>query len=307
MDETTPSTLLFISDDLNSKMQLKGYLETRFSLFEATSYNEVIEILSRIQIQFIIIEHAIQGGLGITICREIRQHKRFAYTPIILIIQTEDEDLVNESIDAGITNFLTKPFSKGSLISCLLLSKHWSSTLQYMTSFSQGLKKIAEHDALTGLYNRYYLHDYGRKEIAKAIRSNQPIALLMIDIDNFKIINDTYGHLVGDEILAMLAQLINKNSRTYDIAVRFGGEEFVLLLPGAAIEQAKVVAEKIRKTVETHKFATKEGITLHITISIGVSTLKPGILSLEALLEEADVALYESKQQGRNCVTIKTS
>jgi diguanylate cyclase (GGDEF)-like protein len=307
MDENTLSTLLLISDDLNSKIQLKGYLEQRFILFEAAGYNEVIEILSHRQIQFIIIDSTVQEGLGITICREIRQHKRFAYTPIVLIIDTEDEDLVNEAIDAGITNFLTKPFSQESLISCLLLSKHWSSTLQYMTSFSQGLKKIAEHDALTGLYNRYYLYDYGRKEVAKAIRSNQPIALLMIDIDNFKKINDTYGHLVGDEVLTGLAQQIKKNTRTYDIAVRFGGEEFVLLLPGASINQANTVAEKIRKSVESYKFSTKEGIIISITISIGVSILRPGILSLEALIEEADVALYESKEQGRNRVTLKTS
>ena len=132
-------------------------------------------------------------------------------------------------------------------------------------------------------------------------------SLVVIDLDHFKDINDNFGHLAGDYALQQVAETIRSNKRESDIAVRFGGEEFVLLLPGAAIDQAKVVAEKIRKTVETHKFATKEGITLHITISIGVSTLKPGILSLEALLEEADVALYESKQQGRNCVTIKTS
>jgi two-component system cell cycle response regulator len=305
MDGNKSSTLLLVSDDLSSKLIIKKSLENAFTLFEAATYTEVVEILSHRQIEFIIIDSNVQEGLGITLCREIRLHKRFSYIPIVLLIDTQDEDLVNEAIDGGVTNILSKPINNESIKTCVLLAKHWSSTLQYMTSFSQGLKKIAEHDALTNLYNRYYLFDVGRKEVAKSSRSNLPISLLMIDIDKFKMINDTYGHLVGDEVLIQLAELIQKNSRTYDIPVRYGGEEFVVLLPGAGIEQALAVGEKIRKNVENNTFISKQGIKIKLTVSVGVATLKPKTSSLEILIEEADIALYDSKQKGRNCVSLK--
>lgn len=305
MDSIPFSSLLLVSDDLSSKLLIKKALQTIFSINEAATYHEVLEILSHRQIEFIIIDSNVQEGLGITLCREIRLHKRFSYTPILLIIDSQDEDIVNEAIDAGATNILSKPLNDESIKTCVLISKHWSSMLHYLTSFSQGLKKIAEHDALTNLYNRYYLFDFGRKEVAKSTRSNLPISLLMIDIDKFKSINDTFGHLVGDEVLMQLAELIHKNSRTYDIAVRFGGEEFVLLLPGASIEQAQIVGEKIRKTIANHIFISKQGLKINLTVSIGIASLKPGISSLEALIEEADIALYESKQKGRNCVSLR--
>jgi diguanylate cyclase (GGDEF)-like protein len=146
-------------------------------------------------------------------------------------------------------------------------------------------------------------------EVAKALRFHTPLSLLMIDIDFFKQINDRFGHLVGDEILVSVASLIKQHSRRYDLVVRFGGEEFVLLLPSTTHDQAKLVAEKIRKQMESYHFVFNNHPYIQLTVSIGIASLplppamthqEPGVV-LDLLIEKADKTLYLAKSKGRNC------
>jgi two-component system cell cycle response regulator len=304
MDKIRLPNLLLICSDSSTKLDINAFLQSDFFILEASNFDEAINILSKKEIQFILIDTNTQKNIGISICKEIRRHRRFAYTPIILIIDNKDINLINEAIESGITNFLDKPITHESIKICLTISKYWSSLFQNMTTFSQGLKNIAEHDSLTSLYNRYFLFDHGRKEVAKSTRSKMPLSLLMIDLDKFKNVNDTYGHLAGDQILIQLSSLILQSSRSYDLAARYGGEEFILLLPGANQFQALIVAEKIRKNVENHNFKTHDGIEIKLTVSIGISTITDEISSLENLIEKADEALYQSKNNGRNQVTL---
>lgn len=303
MDENQSNPfLLLVTDDYGTKHLLKPLLEHSYVIVEAASQDEVLEILSHRLINYIIIEKPVQNNLGIEICREIRKHKRYGYIPILLIIDENDGALAQKALLAGITNFLPKPLTHESVSCALLVAKHYSSTIQEMTTFSHKLKKIAEHDELTNLYNRYILFDQGKKEIAKAQRSNLPLSLLMIDIDRFKSVNDQYGHLIGDEILAKFAALISKTQRSYDLTVRFGGEEFVILLPNTSAEQSAIVAEKIRRNINEHTFIASNGAPIHLSVSIGVTSFNHENNTLEELLEEADEALYVAKLQGRNRV-----
>jgi diguanylate cyclase (GGDEF)-like protein len=165
------------------------------------------------------------------------------------------------------------------------------------------LQKIAITDPLTGLYNRRGLLELGRHEVERFQRFNQPLSAIMLDIDHFKNVNDTYGHPVGDQVLCGLAERCRILIRQVDIIGRYGGEEFSILLPETDLFQASAIAERLRRSVEESPFFTEAG-PISITVSLGVSRAGRSLDSLVTLIEQADAALYQAKQNGRNRVEI---
>ncbi len=163
----------------------------------------------------------------------------------------------------------------------------------------QSFENLAFTDPLTGLYNRRMFLEIAKKNINEAKRYNEPLSLIMLDIDHFKRINDTYGHDIGDVVLKFLASILKNNVRASDIIARWGGEEFIILLPKTELKQAYKVAEKIRKIVEMSTIKLPDGERLNFTISLGVSSFG-GYEDLEELIKKADIALYEAKRKGRN-------
>ena len=161
-------------------------------------------------------------------------------------------------------------------------------------------KRIARYDALTGLINRATFMEILKDEIERASETQAALSLLMLDIDDFKKVNDNYGHVAGDNVLSALGQLLNSQLRSHDIAARYGGEEFVVLSPGTGNEQAFFMAEKLRKKVENHPFSQPE----RLTISIGCTTYKTGE-SLQEFFERADFALYDAKRSNKNNVKVR--
>lgn len=294
----TPSILIGI-ESLKIRLQINELLNSHFVIIEASTASEIMNILSHQIVQFLILDEALDG---INICKSLREIKRFTYLPILLILKNADDSkTVKEAIKAGVTNFLNPPLTQESLLTSILVADRFTKTMQEMTTFSQKLKGLAEHDPLTNLYNRYFLFDHGSKEVAKSLRGHFPLSLLMIDIDKFKNVNDLHGHLIGDEVLSELASFIMKSQRSYDIAARYGGEEFVILLPNTTKEQAIIVGEKIRTNVEKQTFTS---LNIKITLSVGVSSLNGETTSLEHLIQAADTALYQSKRKGRNQVSV---
>lgn len=169
------------------------------------------------------------------------------------------------------------------------------------------LKKLGDasnRDGLTGLFNRRYLEQSLIKEFDRTKRYNSPLAIVMIDLDHFKIVNDVHGHLTGDEVLRRAAEILNQGVREADTAGRYGGEEFLLILPQTNLEGAVRLAERLRRNVEAEKIVSN-GATIQMTISLGVAQARDDITTHEALLREADTCLYESKNQGRNKVTAR--
>jgi two-component system, cell cycle response regulator len=163
-------------------------------------------------------------------------------------------------------------------------------------------------DVLTGLYNRRYLQHRLVDELARARRDRRPLACVMLDVDHFKPVNDRWGHPAGDKVLAQIAHVIREACRDSDIPIRYGGEEFAVLLPGADVESALLVAERIRRAVEACEFVLPGGNAVALTISAGVSCMLPANAEQELkprgdrLIAEADVQLYRAKSRGRNCV-----
>ena len=162
--------------------------------------------------------------------------------------------------------------------------------------------EVATRDELTGCYNRRYMMDELRQELAVSLRNARAFTLLLIDVDHFKKVNDTYGHLVGDRVLADIAQTLQLTVRSMDTLARFGGEEFACMLPGTAADEATVLADRIRHDHRVQRIAFNGG-ELKVTVSIGVAQWLPGE-SIESVIHRADLGLYAAKAKGRNCVVM---
>ena len=172
-----------------------------------------------------------------------------------------------------------------------------------LESANTKLQELALRDGLTGLLNRRYWESCLEREFARHQRYDNPVSLVIFDIDHFKRVNDTYGHQTGDEVIRSVAEITSRLARETDFAGRYGGEEFVILLPGTHLEGAAQFAERLRQAVE-QQVLDYQGSPLSYTISLGVATISDDMANYQILLERADKALYASKEQGRNRVTL---
>jgi diguanylate cyclase (GGDEF)-like protein len=169
----------------------------------------------------------------------------------------------------------------------------------------QELEHIANVDGLTGLFNRRWMNNFFNRQIGRSLNDNKPLALLLADLDHFKLINDTHGHIVGDEVLFAVASMLTKQIRPSDLLARFGGEEFALILPDTSMEEAKLIAERVRKAIDETLFKIENETQheIHVTLSIGITCLMLGD-DINHLLTRADNALYQAKDGGRNRVNV---
>lgn len=168
------------------------------------------------------------------------------------------------------------------------------------------MQLLSRTDGLTNLFNRAYWELRAKEEIARARRNYTPLALVLLDVDHFKRVNDTYGHAVGDLVLQQLSRLLQKNLRETELLGRYGGEEFVVILPGASKQEAYKTAERLREAVDQLAFGDPEAQTLHCSISLGVAAFSDGLGDFSSWLKAADKALYQAKHQGRNQTVMYT-
>ncbi|MDP6945715.1 MAG: GGDEF domain-containing protein, partial [Myxococcota bacterium] len=170
-------------------------------------------------------------------------------------------------------------------------------------SYYEGLHDVASKDKLTGIPNRRYFDEALEREVARAQRFGGVVVLLLLDLDHFKSVNDTHGHVFGDAVLRQFARIMRDRLRVNDFCARYGGEEFAIILTNTALEEARVLADSIRMLVEAHTFE-EGGISAQATISMGGAVLSPDMKAPKDLIEAADAKLYEAKSSGRNRVVI---
>jgi diguanylate cyclase (GGDEF)-like protein len=225
-------------------------------------------------------------------------------TPVIILTGNDDRELKIKGLDQGACDFITKPFDPEELVARMkvhLKIKHLQDDLKRSNEL---LLELSNTDHLTGLFNRRFLMESLDKEFQRTRRKDGQVALLMLDIDHFKRVNDTHGHLQGDVVLQKVAIHIQKELRSYDIAARYGGEEFVAVLPDTSLKEAFNVADRIRLSVQGMRFAGSLADE-RITVSLGVAMYpSPCYEDIDGLLRAADDALYQAKGQGRNRVIV---
>jgi diguanylate cyclase (GGDEF)-like protein len=267
--------------------------------------NEAYQILvSENAPKLAILDWKMPGMEGIEICRKIRKNAGEHYTYIILLTsQQRDEDLVI-GMKAGADDYIIKPFKHHELRVRLRAGRRIIELQNELFAAREILHAKATHDSLTCLLNHEEILDILDKELARSERDGVCVSIIMADIDHFKKINDTYGHLAGDAVLRIIAQKMLSMMRTYDSIGRYGGEEFLVVLPECCIECASAFAERLRSCISRDSIDTPEGM-IPVTISLGVATSCKDLKRDEhSLVRFADAALYKAKENGRNRVEI---
>jgi two-component system cell cycle response regulator len=251
----------------------------------------------------IIVSLNLQGFDGLRLCSQVRSLERTRNLPILLVAEVEDNARLLRGLEIGVNDYLVRPIDKNEMFARVrtqIRKKRYTERLR--DNFQQSME-LAITDALTGLHNRRYMESHLGTLVEEAAARGKPLSLLVLDIDYFKSINDNYGHDAGDDVLREFAIRVRKSIRGIDLACRYGGEEFVVVMPETDATVAGVVAERIRRRIAGEPFAIHKGAgSIDVTISIGLACLAGADDSAETVLKRADQALYRAKRDGRNRV-----
>lgn len=223
-------------------------------------------------------------------------------TPVIMLTGMNNRDLKIKGLEQGASDYITKPFDPEELVARVKVHLKVKNLQDDLKRTNELLLELSNTDHLTGLFNRRYLMDALDKEVQRSSRKGGNLSLLILDIDHFKNVNDTYGHLQGDAVLQKVALQLQKELRNYDIAARYGGEEFIAVLPDATLKEAAFVADRIRMSIQSSKFNGALS-QLVLTVSLGVALYAPEDgTTVDGFIKRADDALYRAKANGRNRV-----
>jgi two-component system cell cycle response regulator len=242
------------------------------------------------------------------LCSQLRSLDRTRFLPIILLAEAGEDSRIVRALELGVNDYLIRPIDQQELTARLrtqVRRKRYNDQLR--ASVTQTIE-MAVTDGLTGLQNRRYLDSHLQTLFDRAVARRRPLSVMITDLDRFKSVNDTYGHDGGDDVLREFAHRLRKNVRGIDLACRFGGEEFVVVMPDTDGAIAEKVAERIRAEIAKLPFPIgKDGKAIEVTVSVGVSSMLKGPDTVQALMKRADQALYEAKSGGRNRVVAKAA
>jgi len=256
--------------------------------------------------QMAILDWMMPGMDGVELCRRIRSQEHGPYRYLLLLTAKYEKQDVVAGLDAGADDYLTKPFDVDELRARVRSGKRILELQHALLRTQEALQYEAAHDPLTGLWNRGAILDLLRRETQRHQRTGSALGVIMADLDHFKQINDTHGHLVGDAVLREVSNRLLGSVRTYDFIGRYGGEEFLIIIPSCDPRDLRVGAERLRRSIADRPIETSAG-SVASTISIGVASAPmadEGTSELEALLKVSDEALYQAKDNGRNRVEI---
>ncbi len=253
--------------------------------------------------QMVILDWMMPGLDGIELCRRIRAQKSGRYKYVLLLTAKDSKEDVVAGLEAGADDYLTKPFDVNELRARVRAGQRVLRLQDALLKVQTELQFETAHDHLTGLWNRRAIMGLMRRETQRATRQGHPLGLMMVDLDHFKLINDTYGHQAGDTVLREVARRMLASVRNYDYVGRYGGEEFLIVLADCAPSALAATAERIRACVWGNPIETEAG-PIPVTVSIGLATgdATAAALREEDLLRAADTALYHAKTSGRNRV-----
>jgi len=323
MPEDNQTRVLIVDDDPAALRLLDSHLtRAGYDVLSATNGIEAMRILFAEGPQLVITDWGMPEMDGVELCRHIRNHEGLPLVYVIIVTAHSDEDRIVEAFEAGADDYLSKPCNRKELLARVragarvvelqndldrrkLQVHRFNAEMAVAHSklheANQRLQLMAATDALTGLSNRRGAMDRLQEQWTSATRRNECLACIMLDIDRFKNINDTYGHAIGDLVLKETAAALRTSARADEPVSRIGGEEFLVVCPQTTEDMAVVAAERLRSTIEDNLISA-DGTVLQVTISAGVSERVAGMQSPDDLINAADRALYEAKRSGRNKV-----
>ncbi len=284
------NTILIIDDDPIILSMLESFLSKgNYKILTVNSGKLAFEILEKQKPDLIISDIMMPDMDGYEMRRKLLNDERFKYIPFIFLSAKGGSKDIVKGIEMNVDDYIAKPFD-----STILLAKVNAILQRY-----DGLYQLIHYDILTGLYNRRAIEIFLKEELERAKRYERPLGVLLLDLDYFKNVNDNFGHDFGDKVLKMVADVLKANIREIDYAGRYGGEEFLVIMPETDQKESMVVAERLRLAVQEIQF---DDYNVSLTISGGlVIALKDGN-TIDDLLKKADISLYNAKDSGRNII-----
>jgi two-component system cell cycle response regulator len=294
--------ILMVDDQPALTERVRGILAAEHSVELEADPNEALFHAAEGSYDLLIVSLDLDNFDGLRLCSQLRSLERTRNVPILAIALAENNARLVRALEIGVNDYLVRPIDKNEILArarTQVRKKRYTERLRDNVQLSI---EMAITDALTGLYNRRYMESHVGTLVEQAAARNKPLAVLVLDIDYFKSINDTHGHDAGDDVLREFALRIRKSIRGLDLACRYGGEEFVVVMPETDMAVATMVAERLRRRIANEPFPIQKGArALEVTISIGIAALAPEDTPA-AIIKRADQALYRAKRDGRNRV-----
>lgn len=248
-----------------------------------------------------IVDWMMPGIDGVQLCRTVRQRMPEPYTYILLLTARNGQEDIIKGLDAGADDYVTKPFDAHELQMRLRAGTRILELQNELIAARETRRQQATHDVLTGALNRRTVLEGLHRELSRAQREETSVGVILMDLDHFKLINDTYGHPMGDMVLREAVQRLRRELRSHDLLGRYGGEEFLIVLPGCPIAETVTVAERLRQRLASEPINLSDGQIL-LTGSFGVASLTEDSEQADTLIQMADASLYRAKHEGRNRV-----
>ena len=295
--------VLVVDDRASSYERVVQTLSTEHTVDVQTDPSEALFRAAEGNYDLAIVSLGLQNFDGLRLCSQIRSLERTRNLPVLAMAEADNHAKLVRGLEIGINDYLVRPVDKNELLArarTQIKRKRYTERLRDNVQLSI---EMAITDGLTGLFNRRYMESHLSTLVDQAASRGKPIAVMVLDIDYFKSVNDTHGHDAGDDVLREFALRVRKCIRNIDLACRYGGEEFVLVMPETDIAVATMVAERLRRRIAGEPFVVQQGATsLEVTISIGIAAASGASDTAAAILKRADTALYQAKRDGRNRV-----
>ncbi len=302
-DQGKGGRILLVDDRPSSYERLAPLLATEHHVDVESNPADALFHAAEGNYDLMIVSLSLENFDGLRLCSQARSLERTRHVPILAMSDADNNARLLRGLEIGVNDYLLRPVDKNELLARARTQIRKRRYTDHLRDNMQNSIEAAITDALTGLYNRRYMESHLATLAEQASARAKPLALMMIDIDYFKSINDGYGHDAGDDVLREFAVRIRKSIRGIDLACRYGGEEFVVVMPETDLGVAGMVAERIRRAIASNPFSVDSGKNrLDVTISIGLATLDTKGEQIAAVLKRADQALYRAKRDGRNRV-----
>ena len=301
--------VLVIDNRVAVAERIKATLAGKHEVTVAVDPQQALEACGRPDkvFELIIVNLDMEGIDALRICSQLKSMEQTRQTPLLIIVDPDDHQRLLRALDMGVNDYLIRPIDKQELMARVSTQiRRYRYTEQLRTSVRASIE-MAVTDALTGLYNRRYLETHLAHLIEHAVNRGKALAVLTLDVDFFKAVNDSHGHDAGDRVLQEIAGRIRASIRNIDLACRTGGEEFVVVLPATDLPTAERVGERIRKMMANKPFNAAPDCQLNVTVSVGISALAGVDEGGDELLKRADRALYQAKREGRNRVILSAA
>lgn len=301
--------LILVVDDITRNLQVLGDMleQVGYEVTFATDGQQALERAKVAEPDLILLDLMMPKMNGLEVCQKLKDDKKLCEIPVIFLTASEEKEHLIEAFKQGAVDYLTKPFYAPELLARVRVHLELKYTKDELKKKSAAFEKLAITDPLTEIFNRRYLMSISEIEYQKAVNYNSFFSIIMLDIDHFKKINDTYGHIVGDQVLKIMTQKVQSLLRERDSLGRFGGEEFAIILPMADLKIALKIAERLRQAIADfyipiYDSNSSSNLKIKITISLGVTTYHIDDNKLDEMWIRTDNALYQAKAKGRNQV-----